>query len=119
MSLPFHKPSAIIGLTIGAVIGAGLLASFPPHSADRALISDWREVHLGDHVNQVIGALGQPSNDIPIGTPFPGFSDGIVPDDYYLDHGLLVFVIPDFPTHVLLIYYNEDRRVTYVASVST
>ncbi|MCA9187480.1 MAG: hypothetical protein R3E01_22525 [Pirellulaceae bacterium] len=105
--------------SVAALVALSLFAGLLCFQSERQLIDQWRKIEPGMERHAVIELLGEPSYDIKLGEDFPGWAEMSIPDDYYQTHGLLVFAVPVPGPQLLLVYFDEDGRVSFVSSTYT
>ena len=112
----------VTGIVAGSFITLAALTivfRLPYAAAERELIDKWRQVHPGMPCAEVVRILGTPSEEWKPGTGFPDWAQKSVPEDYYLNHGLLLFTIMRMGPQLLLVYFDENNRVAFVSSTWT
>lgn len=107
----------VIGGSLVTLLAMTIFVGLLSVPAERDLIDNWREIYPGMPYAEVERILGSPSYDMRRpGTGFPEWTEKSVPDDYYVNHRLVVFTIRPMGQRLLLVLDYNDR-VTFVSSI--
>lgn len=95
------------------VLFGGLLYS----PAQNRLVDTWRKVKPGMSRAEIVEWCGVPSHDFPILREAPAWARETVSEHYGNEWKLLVFTIQGPGPQLLLVFLDQQDRVSFVASV--
>lgn len=102
--------------TLSLLLFSGVL--FYP--AQKELIDKSRLVKLDMPINEVKEILADDGVTHKYGGGFPEWAKRSVPEDYSENHGLITFTTrKGFGPQLLLVYFDERNRVTFITSTDT
>ena len=107
------------GFVVGLVLCMlGTMPMLLQGQVSAGVIDRFQQIRLGMPVESV-EKIFDDSTCCEIGKGFPPWALDKVPSDYEDNHGLIYSVVSWFRPQVILVFFNENREVTYVASGPT